>query len=204
MDEAETSDGFSEWEQIQAPRSPTHSTPPMTPSREQYMVVVTTQDNNLQHQADLSVYSPSHRHEGLEIVSDDEPEVNSSVASRSSSTTGDEANSGRLKKANEIGKILRNGIVNFAARVRYYMDMDFGWGVWSVGAVCGFVAAVLTSFVYAKVRKSRARVLNEEKKDRLIFLIQEKDQKINKLFVQIAHMNELLSARRRVPVLRIS
>ena len=173
MDDAEASDGFSEWEQIQAP---THSTSSLTPSEEQDMVV--TKDNNPQHQHDLSVFPPS-RHERLEITSDeeevhifDELEVNSSVASWSSST-GDEANPGTLKKANEIGKILINGIVKIGARVRYYMA--FGWGVWSVGAVSGVVATVLLSLVYAKVRMWRARI-KEEKKDRLIFLIQEKDQ----------------------------
>ncbi|XVF85885.1 hypothetical protein PTKIN_Ptkin17bG0153800 [Pterospermum kingtungense] len=204
MDEAEASDGFSEWVQID--QSPTH---PMTPPEEQNMVgSSTTQDNSLQQQRqqqqhDLSVFPPSH-HEGLEVTSSSssaEEEVNSSVASWSSITGRDKANSGPLKKANEIGKILANGIVKVGARVRCYMA--FGWGVWSVGAVGGVVAAVLLSFVYAKVRKWRARV-KEENKDRLIFLIQEKDQRINQLLVQIAHMNELLSARRRVPVLRVS
>ncbi|XWS69673.1 hypothetical protein CRYUN_Cryun04dG0199100 [Craigia yunnanensis] len=201
MDDAEASDGFSEWEQIQAPTLPTIS---LTLSEEQNMVV--TKDNNPQHQHDLSVFPPS-RHEGLEITSDeeeevhirDELEVNSSVASWSMST-GDEANSWPLKKANEIGKILTNGIVKVAARVRYCMA--FGWGVWSVGTVSGVVAAVFLSLVYAKVRRWRARV--KEEKDRLIFLIQDKDQKINQLLLQLAHMNELLSARRRVPVLRVS
>lgn len=160
MDEAEaSSDGFSEWVQIQ---SPTHSNP---------------QDKSLQQQKqqhDLSVFPPIH-HEGLtEIVSSAEEEVNSSVSSWSS-TAGDKPNSGALKKAaHEIGTILSNGIVKVGARVRYYMD--FGCGVWSVGgAVSGVVAAVLISFVYAKFRRWRSRV-KEEKKDRLVFLIQEKDQ----------------------------
>ncbi|XP_022775774.1 uncharacterized protein LOC111317602 [Durio zibethinus] len=204
MDEAEASDGFSDWEQIQAP---TYSTPPLTTSGEH--------DNHPQHQHDLSVFPPS-RHEGLRITSDDdddddeeeeeeevhvhdESEVNSSVGSWSS--TGDEANSRPLKKTNEIGKILTNWIVKVGARVRCHMA--FGWGFWPVGAVTGAVAAVLLSLMYAKVRKWRARI-KEDKKDRLIFLIQEKDQKINQLLVQIAQMNELLSARRRVPVFRVS
>ncbi|XVE85813.1 hypothetical protein DITRI_Ditri17bG0121300 [Diplodiscus trichospermus] len=208
MDEAEASDGFSEWEHVQ---SPTHQAPSMARPGEQD-IVVSTQENNLQEhqqQHELSVFPPS-RHEGLEITTDvaeeeevhagDELEVNSSVGSRSSST-GDGANSGALKKANEIGKILCNGIVKVGARIRYYMA--FGWGVWSVGAVGGVVAAVLLSLAYAKVKSRRPRV-KEEKKDRLVLLIQEKDQKINQLLVQIAHMNELFLARRRVAVLRVS
>ncbi|XP_021747317.1 uncharacterized protein LOC110713150 [Chenopodium quinoa] len=40
-------------------------------------------------------------------------------------------------------------------------------------------------------------------RNRLLVLIREKDQRISQLLHQIAHMNEILSARRKVPVLRI-
>ncbi|EOY01827.1 hypothetical protein QUC31_013587 [Theobroma cacao] len=201
MDGAEASEGFSEWEQIE---SPTYSTPHPTD-------MVAVKDNDVRRQHELSVFPPSH-HEGLDITSeaeDDEEgeevhvrdeEVNSAVL-ESWSSTGDEGNSRPLRKANGIGEILTSGIVKVAARVRCFVA--FGWGVWSFGAVGGVVAAVLMSLVYAKVRRWRTRVKGE-KKDQLEFLIQEKDQKINQLLVQIAHMNELLSARRRVPVLRVS
>ncbi|OMO71865.1 hypothetical protein COLO4_27972 [Corchorus olitorius] len=209
--EAEASEGFSEWEQIQY--SPTNSTSPTTD-------MIPIKDNDLRHE--LSVFPPSCR-EDLEVkpeeqeqeevhhIQNDE-EVNSSVQD-SWSTTGEEAeaesNPLPLKKPNEIGKILTSGIVKVAARVKNYVGVAFGCGVWSVGAASGVIAAVLLSVVYAKVRRwrrtTRPRLIKEEKKDyNLMSLIQDKDQKINQLMAQIAHMNELLSARRRVPVLRVS
>ncbi|XP_039069485.1 uncharacterized protein LOC120216037 [Hibiscus syriacus] len=160
---------FNDWEQI-----PDTALPSSTPSPE-----------------------PETVHEAVEMSSADESEANSSVASNN----GVEANdcSGPLKKANELGRILRNGIVNVAARVRCCL----GFGIWPFGAIGGALAALVVSFVYAKTSKWRARV-KEESKERLIVLVQEKDQRIKQLLFQIAHMKEVISARRRVPVLRVS
>ncbi|OMO93317.1 hypothetical protein CCACVL1_06541 [Corchorus capsularis] len=204
---AEASEGFSEWEQIQY--SPTASSSPRTD-------MIPIKDNGLRHE--LSVFPPS-RHEDLEVKPEeevhhieDEEEVNSSVQD-SWSTTGEEAEAESnplipSKKPNEIGKILTSGIVKVAARVKNYVGVAFGCGVWSVGAASGVIAAVLLSVVYAKVRRwrrtTRPRIKEETKDYKLMSLIQDKDQKINQLMAQIAHMNELLSARRRVPVLRVS
>ncbi|XP_021299927.1 uncharacterized protein LOC110428404 [Herrania umbratica] len=152
------------------------------------------------HHEGLVITSEAENDEEGEEVHVRDEEVNSAVL-ESWSSTGDEANSRPLRKANGIGEILTSGIVKVAARVRCFVA--FGWGAWSVGAVGGVVAAVLMSLVYAKVRRWRTRVKGE-KKDQLEFLIQEKEQKINQLLVQIAHMNELLSARRRVAVIRVS
>ncbi|KAK5839384.1 uncharacterized protein LOC108482651 [Gossypium arboreum] len=192
MDEGELSDGLSEWELIQAPA---HSTPLITPLAEQHMVATaTTKDNSPQHQHHLSVFPPSRR-DGLE----EEEEVNSSVTSWSM-IKGDGANSWSLKNTSAIGKILTNGALKLAARVGYYVG--FGWGVWSGNIV---VAAMLLSFLYAKVRLWGGRV-KKAKKDPLIRLIQEKDQKMKQLLFQIGEMNEILlsAGRRRVPVVRLS
>ncbi|KAB2090276.1 hypothetical protein ES319_A03G113600v1 [Gossypium barbadense] len=192
MDEGELSDGLSEWELIQAPA---HSTPLITPLAEQHMVATaTTKDNSPQHQHHLSVFPPSCR-DGLE----EEEEVNSSVTSWSM-IKGDGANSWSLKNTSAIGKILTNGALKLAARVGYYVG--FGWGVWSGNIV---VAAMLLSFLYAKVRLWGGRV-KKAKKDPLIRLIQENDQKMKQLLFQIGEMNEILlsAGRRRVPVVRLS
>ncbi|GMI99878.1 hypothetical protein like AT2G03310 [Hibiscus trionum] len=168
-------DDFSDWEQIQVPTLPPRPIPSSkhnsTPSPEPDTV--------------------------SEMPSADEAEVNSPVASNN----GVDANyhSGPLKKANEIGRILSNVVVNVAARFR----CCFGFGFWPFGAIGGALAALLVSFVYAKMKKWRAR-FKQESKDRLIVLVQEKDQKINQLLFQIAHMKELISARRGVPVLRVN
>ena len=186
MDGAETSEGFSEWEQIQFPTDST------TPSRTDMNPI---KDNDLQHQQvqqDLSVFPPS-QHEGLELTSKgrkeeeeeeqqqqqqqvhiQEEEVSSSVQD-SWSCTGDGASPRPLKKASEIGKILTSGIIRVAARVRNYVA--FGCGFWSIGAVSGALTAVLLSLAYVKVRRWRTSArIREEKKDPLILLIQEKDQ----------------------------
>ncbi|MBA0711314.1 hypothetical protein Golax_010510 [Gossypium laxum] len=198
MDEGELSDGLSEWELIQAPA---YSTPLITPLAEQHMVATaTTKDNSPQHQHHLSVLPPS-RHDGLEEEEEEEEEeeVNSSVTSWSM-IKGDGENSWPLKNTSAIGKILTNGALKLAARVGYYVG--FGWGVWSGNIV---VATMLLSFLYAKARVWGGRV-KEAKKDPLIRMIQEKDQKMKQLLFQIGEMNEILlsAGRRRVPVVRLS
>ncbi|KAG8498837.1 hypothetical protein CXB51_005242 [Gossypium anomalum] len=182
MDEGELSDGLSEWELIQAPA---HSTPLITPLAEQRMVATaTTKDNSPQHQHHLR----RRRRSGeffSDLLVDDQR---------------DGANSWPLKNTSAMGKILTNGALKLAARVGYYVG--FGWGVWSGNIV---VAAMLLSFLYAKVRCGGGRV-KEAKKDPLIRLIQEKDQKMKQLLFQIGEMNEILlsAGRRRVPVVRLS
>lgn len=164
MDEGEVSDGFSEWELIQAPAN----SPLMSPLVEQHMVATaTTKDNRPQHHHHLSVFPPS-RHDALE-EEEEEEEVNSSVTSWSM-IKGDGGNSWPLKNTSTIGKILTNGALKLATRVGCYVG--FGRGVWSGNIV---VAAMLLSFLYAKARIWGGKV-KEAKKDPLIRLIQEKDQ----------------------------
>ncbi|KAK8604338.1 hypothetical protein V6N13_099283 [Hibiscus sabdariffa] len=171
-------DDFNDWEPIQLPTLQPHpsSTHRSAPPPE-----------------------PDTVHEGLEMSSADEAEVNSSVASNNGVEAEPNHHAGPLKRANEIGRILRNGVVHVAARVRCCLGL--GFGLWPFGAIGGALAALLVWFVRARMRKWRARV-KEENKDRLIVLVQEKDQKINQLLFQIADMTEIISARRRVPVLR--
>ncbi|POO03477.1 hypothetical protein TorRG33x02_006820 [Trema orientale] len=78
---------------------------------------------------------------------------------------------------------------------------------WSIASVAGVVAAVLLSLLYARLRRRprwRPRALRRrDDNGRLLLLLREKDEKISQLLFQIAEMNEALSARRRVPVIRI-
>ncbi|KAL1178896.1 hypothetical protein V6Z11_A03G125300 [Gossypium hirsutum] len=80
------------------------------------------------------------------------------------------------------------------------------WSLKNTSAIGNIVvAAMLLSFLYAKVRLWGGRV-KKAKKDPLIRLIQEKDQKMKQLLFQIGEMNEILlsAGRRRVPVVRLS
>ncbi|KAK8659299.1 hypothetical protein V6N13_029505 [Hibiscus sabdariffa] len=169
-------DDFNDWEPIQLP---------------------TLQPHPISTHRSAPPPEPDTVHQGLEMSSADEAEVNSSVASNNGVEAEPNHHAGPLKRANELGRILRNGVVHVAARVR-------GLGLWPFGAIGGAVAALLVWFVRARMRKWRATArVKEENKDRLIVLVQQKDQKINQLLFQIADMKEIICARRRVPVVRI-
>ncbi|KDP41245.1 hypothetical protein JCGZ_15652 [Jatropha curcas] len=165
-------------------------------------------------QDDLSVFPPSY-HEGLQISPpqppplppsppDSQPPIQPSsvvVCSAEGEEVFSPSPDSKAKVGNEIGKclrwrfeILRSGIVWIASRARG------GSGFWSLASVSAvFATAVL---LYLKLQKWRQWV-REESENRLIHLIKEKDQKISQLLLQIAQMNEMLSARRKVPVVRV-
>ncbi|KAA0038912.1 hypothetical protein IC582_021245 [Cucumis melo] len=51
--------------------------------------------------------------------------------------------------------------------------------------------------------RPRGLAVRRDKEEPLVLLLKHKDEKINQLLLQIAQMNETLSARRKVPVVRI-
>ncbi|GAA0162940.1 hypothetical protein LIER_39500 [Lithospermum erythrorhizon] len=69
-------------------------------------------------------------------------------------------------------------------------------------AMTGIVSMVAVSLWWMKVGRRRKR-MQMERVQQLMLLIREKDQKINQLLLQIAQMNETLSTRRSVPVIRV-
>ncbi|KAL5759446.1 hypothetical protein ACOSQ2_018284 [Xanthoceras sorbifolium] len=200
MDHSQEGLNLNEWEHIQSPSLNTLL--PTTPRREWDMVSI--RESYLQDS--LSLFPPSH-HQDLQVSSHDEqPNSPSSPPSLSSSSSSSDVSSSDLRA--RVGrqlslrfKILGSGIVRVAAKVRYCAVCVGGF--WSFAAMTGLVATVLLSLLYARLRRWRARVLQEENNNRLIFLIKEKDQKINQLLLQVSQMNQLLSGRRKVPVIRI-
>ncbi|KAF8100851.1 hypothetical protein N665_0214s0012 [Sinapis alba] len=72
--------------------------------------------------------------------------------------------------------------------------------LWSLTLVCGF--SLVSSLVYVKVVRWWRR-LQEEKLRFLLIQLREKDQKIKELILEIGRLNESLSSRRRVRVVRI-
>ncbi|KAK3222964.1 hypothetical protein Dsin_009989 [Dipteronia sinensis] len=193
MDRSQIADqeelNLNEWEQIQSP-SPSPSLNviiPATPPSELDMVAI--RDSYLQDSLSLQVSS----------------QPNSPPSSSSSSSDVSSSNLRDRLAVTEVGrqlslrfKILRSGIVRIAAKVRYcavYVGI-----FWSFAAMSGLVATVLC----AQLRKWRRRVRQVENNNNcLILLIKEKDQKINQLLLQVSQMNELLSRRRKVSVIRI-
>ncbi|KAJ0037247.1 hypothetical protein Pint_23578 [Pistacia integerrima] len=193
---------LNEWEQIQLP-SLSNNTPPLptTPSSEWDMVAI--RDNYLQ---DSLSFFPPNQHEGLPVPPQVEEEPNSPSGSSPSSTVSSSSAELRPRNVNDIWRVLSlrstvlcSGIVRIAAKVRYRAVNLVGFR--SFLSVTGVIAAVLLSLLYARMRRWRSRV--QEENNRLILLVKEKDQKIGQLLIQVAQMNELLSARVKVPVIRI-
>ncbi|KAJ0094572.1 hypothetical protein Patl1_16782 [Pistacia atlantica] len=162
---------LNEWEQIQLP-SLSNNTPPLPTTPSNEWDVVAIRDNYLQ---DSLSFFPPNQHKGLPVPPQVEEEPNSAI---------------RLIT-----------IINFriAAKVRYRAVNLVGFR--SFLSVTGVITAVLLSLLYARMRRWRSRV--QEENNRLILLVKEKDQKIGQLLIQVAQMNELLSARVKVPVIRI-
>ncbi|KAA8532927.1 hypothetical protein F0562_032956 [Nyssa sinensis] len=211
MDDAEASEGLNDWEPIPSTWLETTST--TTTQARRWEEVVEIRENYLNQ--DCSIFPPND-HEGLPVTSQDNQSVRasssaslSSYYSSSPSSSADEDDDVRPGSvAGEIGRRLRlhlrllsSGIYQVAYTVRNYAVCRGGF--WSFVSVTGVLAALLMSLVYVKVQRWRRRVLQQEKKDHPMLLIKEKDEKIKQLLLQIAQMNELLSSRRRVPVVRV-
>ncbi|XP_043703955.1 uncharacterized protein LOC122654049 [Telopea speciosissima] len=166
---------------------------------------------------DYSIFPPSN-HEGLHIPFQDDlllgrqdPESEVEASTSPSDSDVEDAtprlSDSSLRVAGDVVKQLRFGLKflssNFfriASSVR--SRVISGGSIWSVSSSIGVAAALLSSsLLYIGVRRWRRRI-HLEKLDRLILLIQEQNEKISRLSQQIAQMNEVLSARHRVPVLR--
>ncbi|KAF5443377.1 hypothetical protein F2P56_035936 [Juglans regia] len=205
MNGAEVTESLDEWQQIQSPVG---------------IDMAVIRDNYLDFNKDRSfVFPPSH-HEGLQLQvtqqdlqapEDTSSEPRSLSSSSSSGSEGEEEENRRLSSlqvaTNEIRRrwrvrfeILRTGVFHLASRVRSCAVCSGGF--WSIASVTGVLAAVLLSFLYVRVQRRR-RGVHQQSKLRLFSLIREKDEKIGQLLLHIAQMDEVLLARRRVPVLRI-
>ncbi|KAE9607357.1 hypothetical protein Lalb_Chr09g0329161 [Lupinus albus] len=93
---------------------------------------------------------------------------------------------------------MRGGVVRVACKVRNCAI--YVGAFWSILCVTG--AAAVAVLVY-RIRRRRRRV-GRQSVDHLTYLLREKDEKISQLAVQIAQLNEVISSRRMVPVVRIS
>lgn len=173
---AEEGVNLNEWEQIQPP-SLSKNTPPLPsiPPSEWDMVAI--RDNYLQ---DSLSFFPPNQHEGLPVSPQDEEEPNLPLGP-SPSSSAVSSSSAELKSGdvNDVGRVLSvrstilySGIVRIAAKVRYYTANLVGFR--SFLSVTGVVVAVVLSLLYARMRRWRTRV--QEENNRLILLIKDKDQ----------------------------
>ncbi|KAI3467299.1 hypothetical protein Pfo_023962 [Paulownia fortunei] len=194
MENQHVSEELSDWEQIQSPFSTI--TAELISDNDNAVVI---KDNFF---SESSVFPPGN-HEDLPISNPQdndqhlqEPEP---IHFLSPSDGGDGV---RRWKRLHLG-VVQTGIFRFAGRVRKYVSCKVGF--WSFAWTAGGVAAVM--MVYFLHRRVliwwRRRMQLESTKESLMTLIREKDKKINQLLLQIAQMNEILLARRRVPVIRV-
>lgn len=228
-EKTEVSDDLSEWEQIQVPFP---QTCPSVPQPDDAVVVRDNDDNRGGDvEPPLSPVVPPHPHETNSPSpssssssptpppeSPPSPPAAAAVPSSSSSTNAkrdEEAtrrlSDSRLVAAREIGKrfrlrlgILSTEVLRAASKVCNYR-MIVG-RFWSIASLTGVVTAALLSLclLYLKLKpRWRTRITLRDDRERLILLLNDKDEKISQLLVQIAEMNEALSVRRRVPVLRV-
>lgn len=176
MNGAEVPESLDEWQQIQSPVG---------------IDMAVIRDNYLDFNKDRSfVFPPSH-HEGLQLqvtqqdlqAPEDTSSEPRSLSSSSSGSEGEEEENRRLSPlrvaTNEIRRlwrvrfeILRTRVFHLASRVRSCAVCSGGF--WSI-AVTGVVAAVLLSFLYARVQRRRQGV-HQQSKLRLFSLIREKDE----------------------------
>ncbi|KAL0363904.1 UNVERIFIED_CONTAM: hypothetical protein Sangu_0488000 [Sesamum angustifolium] len=103
--------------------------------------------------------------------------------------------------------VIQTGIFHVADKVRKYVTCKVG--VWLLAWTAGGVAAmVLVSILQRRVliwwrRRMQRGSIRSSSKESLILVIREKDKKIDQLLLQMAQVNEILLARRRVPVIQV-
>ncbi|XP_024029418.1 CASP-like protein 4A1 isoform X2 [Morus notabilis] len=222
MAETDLSDDLSEWEQIQSPFShtrPSHhqSTSPRQIDDDHQSLPLSPPPQDLEPRRSPALPPPQEPNSPSPSSSSssptpESPPVPPSSSSSRNSKRDEEAtrrrSDSRLVAAREIGKRLRLRLGILSAEVlRAASKVCNYWMIagrfWSVVSVVGVLTAMLLSLLYVKLKpRWRTRRLLRDDKERLILLLKEKDE-ISQLLVQIAEMNEALSARRRVPVLRV-
>ncbi|KAK9063609.1 hypothetical protein SSX86_017480 [Deinandra increscens subsp. villosa] len=143
-------------------------------------------------------FSPPTNHEPLPGFSETEtPSPPSSYSSSTTSYTSDVVENEPPQPPEATNTLLNAslGILSsWILRIAYGIRSRIG--LMSIASVASFV----TLTAYAR-RWQRRRRLAE--KDKLLILLNQKDEKIKQLLLQIERMKETISARRRVPVFRV-
>ncbi|KAI3730739.1 hypothetical protein L1987_61915 [Smallanthus sonchifolius] len=128
-------------------------------------------------------------------------ETPSPPSSYSSSTTPYEIVEGELPQPPEVRNTLLKASLGILSSwvVRIVYGIRSRIGFWSIASVAAFAGLV----VYARRRQRWRRLAEKDEIDKLLLFLNQKDEKIKQLLLQIDRMNETISARRRVPVLRV-
>ncbi|KNA04822.1 hypothetical protein SOVF_196160 [Spinacia oleracea] len=186
---SEISEESSDWEVIQHPFDHRASSPPPQGQLLGYEIVI--RDNY--YDDNSSIFPPSE-HEDLPLVGEQDSDSLQSPLPSAGSNTG--ALEEEKMKPDSRLSIMMNEIgtrmFTFGTRLFQVFLCSNSTRCFSI-----FPAAALMVALFAIVKILQWR-------NRFLLLVREKDQRISQLLHQIAHMNEILSARRKVPVLRIN
>ncbi|KAI3914746.1 hypothetical protein MKW98_001982 [Papaver atlanticum] len=201
------------WEQIYTPLSLRSSFPSSIPSS---LVNKSQQQiNNHYKEDDFHIFPPS-KHENLHISSFEQQHRQQQIQLRDyevvsnddeqeekgpSSPSLQQSNSKEvLMKKLELGVyVLWSKFIRIGSWVR--RRRTFG-GSFFKTATGGFAAGFLVALLYMSWLRRRRRRAQLEKKDRLIFLVEQADEKLSQLLDQIVLMNQFLSSPNKVPVSR--
>ncbi|CDP00376.1 unnamed protein product [Coffea canephora] len=96
-----------------------------------------------------------------------------------------------------------SGIEKIVSRMRNCADRRASMWLFA-SATTGVGATLLAVVLYRRAKRWRGQALPAESKQHLRLLIREKDQKINQLLHQVIQLNDMLLARRRVPVVQVA
>ncbi|KAL8518634.1 hypothetical protein ACS0TY_009837 [Phlomoides rotata] len=191
MENKNVSEELSDWQHIDSPFSPISAK--LTDEKDDSPVI---KDD---FYSESPVFPPGN-HEDLPI-SNPEGDRQNLQEPEQNHTPGDDGV--RRWKILRMG-VVQTGIFRIVGRCRNYVNC--GVGFWSFAWIAGGAAAtVLVLFLRRRVLVWWQRRMQLGKgKESLMNLIREKDEKINQLLLQIAKMNEMLLARRRVPVIQVN
>ncbi|KAH9606977.1 hypothetical protein KSS87_013752 [Heliosperma pusillum] len=195
----QNSEEFSDWEEV---RNPYGQKPPSSPTDEkslerlEYKLVL--REN---YYSDGSPVFPPNEHEGLDILpvdckSSDEEDSLSVMSSPVVVSDTDDSRQHQMKHGSNTS--VRVVFSKVKGRILKVFATNFRWQISSMrrGSIV-VPGALLAVALFACLKFLQWR-------NRLLHLIREKDQRISQLLSQVAHMNEILSARRKVPILRIN
>ncbi|CAN8272660.1 unnamed protein product [Cochlearia groenlandica] len=153
----------------------------------EWVVIQTSQksQNDSSTPQHLPILQPSHNND------DDDDDCVVSIVEEEEEEVGESSSCLNLLRVIKDSGHFFNVCCNYLTRSRVF---------WSFSIIGGFL--LVSSLVYVKLLRWWKR-LQEEKMRSLICIVREKDQKIKELIVEIGRMNEMLSSRRRVRVVRI-
>ncbi|KAL9149249.1 hypothetical protein ABFS82_12G097300 [Erythranthe guttata] len=175
----ENPEEFADWEQIQSPFSAINTAAPsIFPPRNHEDLPISNENRHSQEQ---------------------EPSIGLLLPSSESDDDGVLRRWIRLRLGDA-----QIGIFRFAGTVGKYVPSKgaFRSFAWTSGGVAA--AVLLVWFLHRRILLWwRRRVQLKSGNESLVTLVREKDERINQLLLQIATMNEILLARRRVPVIRV-